>query len=182
MSDDFMMIAARIRELREISGLSEKQVADELEIDTEVYVGYEQNGVNIPISVLYQLSGKYKVDLTEILTGKAAHMDTFAVVKKGHGASIDRYPGYSFSDLAYKFRNKVMEPLLVIVEPSDHDPALVTHSGQEFNLVLEGTIEVLFEEKRLLLTAGDSIYFDPMHPHGQRAVGAKAIFLTVITH
>jgi quercetin dioxygenase-like cupin family protein len=78
--------------------------------------------------------------------------------------------------------NKVMEPMLVTLEPSDHEPALVTHSGQEFNYVLDGSIYFLFEEKRLLLNKGDSVYFDPTHPHGQMAAGSQsASFLTVIT-
>ena len=59
--------------------------------------------------------------------------------------------------------------------------ALITHTGQEFNLVLEGTVVVVIGEKEFTLTAGDSIYFNPTIPHGQRCGGdVKARFVTVI--
>jgi len=75
-----------------------------------------------------------------------------------------------------------MEPLLVTLLPGEPEAALVTHRGQEFNLVLEGSIAITYDGKEHILYAGDAVYFDPMHPHGQKAVGSeKARFLTVIT-
>ena len=64
-----------------------------------------------------------------------------------------------------------MQPLLVTLEPSDKPAGLITHSGQEFNLVLEGTVIVVIGDKEFTLTAGDSIYFNPTIPHGQRCGG-----------
>jgi transcriptional regulator with XRE-family HTH domain len=182
MSEDLKQIAARIRELRLIFGYSEEETAADLGIDADRYRSYESEGSDIPISVLYHLANKYKVDLTEILTGLTPRLNTFCVVPSGHGINVDRYPGYNIQSLSHRFMNKVMEPMLVTLEPSDHEPALVTHSGQEFNYVLDGSIYFLFEEKRLLLNKGDSVYFDPTHPHGQMAAGSQsASFLTVIT-
>ena len=74
-----------------------------------------------------------------------------------------------------------MQPLLVTLEPSDEPAKLVSHAGQEFNLVLKGTIAVVFEDQEIILNEGDSIYFNPTYLHGQRCVGdSKARFLTMI--
>ncbi len=173
-------IGARIRELREISELSQAEMAAALQIPLETYVNYEVQGVDIPISVLYHLSVMFHMDVTELTTGRSAHVDSIFVVRKGHGQSVDRYPGYNFSNLAHNFKHRIMEPLLVTLELSGHDPALVTHQGQEFNYVLSGTIELLYDGRRTTLEAGDCVYFDPSHPHGQKAVGGTATFLTVI--
>lgn len=182
MSQDLLLIAARIRELRNIFGLSVEEVANELQIAPEIYTAYENDGSDIPISVLYHLANRYGVDLTEILTGLSPRLNTFNVVPDGMGIKIDRYEGYNIQNLAHRFMNKVMEPMLVTLLPSEQEPALVTHAGQEFNYVLEGSIYFLFEEKRILLNRGDCVYFDPTHPHGQMAAGAEqAKFLTVIT-
>jgi transcriptional regulator with XRE-family HTH domain len=182
MGEDLKQIAARIRELRNIFGCSEEDVARELGISAELYRSYESEGSDIPISVLYQLAGKYGVDLTEILTGITPRLNTFCVVPDGHGIHVDRYPGYNIQSLSHRFTNRIMEPMLVTLDPTDREPILVTHPGQEFNYVLEGSIYFLFDEKKLLLNEGDSVYFDPTHPHGQMAAGGKrAKFLTVIT-
>ena len=178
----YLEISKRIRELRDISGYLPEQVAAELGISKKTYESYEDTGENIPISVLYHLANFYKVDMSEIITGRTPRLDTFCVVPKGKGVNIDRYPGYTFEGLAYKFMNKIMEPMIVTVEPQEDDPALVSHGGQELNFVLEGSILVLYDDKRLLLNEGDSIYFNPEHPHGQKAMnGKRARFLTVIS-
>jgi len=175
-------ISKRIRELREISGYSVERMAEELGVGAAVYAQYEETGENIPISALYHIANLFGVDMSELITGRTPRLDTFCVVPAGRGVNIDRYPGYAFEGLAYKFINKIMEPMIVTVDPQEHDPELVTHGGQELNYVLEGSVLVLFDDKRLLLNEGDSIYFNPAHPHGQKAMdGRRARFLTVIT-
>ena len=77
-----------------------------------------------------------------------------------------------------------MEPLYVCLEPHEdeaHEASLVAHGGQEFNLVLEGTVKVVLGKHEFFLNAGDSLYFDPRIPHGQRAVGGPAKFVTIIS-
>lgn len=182
MSQEMQQIAARIRELREIFDLSVEEMANEVGVDAAQYQEYEKTGENIPISVLYHISQKFGVDMTEILTGKAARLSTYAICRRGHGKEMQRFPGYQFENLAHQFGGKVMEPLLVTLYPSDKKPEMVIHQGQEFNLVLEGTVVVTYDGREHVLNEGDAIYFDPTHPHGQHALGdAKARFLTVIT-
>ncbi|MBP5754775.1 MAG: cupin domain-containing protein, partial [Clostridia bacterium] len=71
-------------------------------------------------------------------------------------------------------------PMIVTISPSEGKPQLVSHGGQEFNYVLEGTVGVTIGGKEIILNEGDSVYFDPAIPHGQFAVGGVARFLTVI--
>lgn len=180
MSAETRLIAARLKEIREICGFSAQQVADKLAIPLARYEEYEVSGENIPISVLYTLAQEYGVDITEILTGKSPRLSNYCVVRQGQATGIDRCPGYHFESLAHKFKRRIMEPLLVSVEPEEENMALITHSGQEFNYVVEGSILVILGEEEITLEAGDCIYFDPTQPHGQKAVGRPAKFLTVI--
>lgn len=181
MDEQIHEIALRIRELREISEYSAEFMAKELGVSKQTYENYEASGENIPISTLYHMANLFKVDMSEIITGRTPRIDSYCIVPAGKGVKIDRYPGYNFQGLAYKFMHKIMEPMIVTVDPCEGDPELVVHEGQELNYVLEGSIEVLFDNKRLLLETGDSIYFDPTHPHGQKAMNGKpAKFLTVI--
>jgi len=182
MDEKYHMISERIRELREIFELTQEEMAKETGVALATYIEYETSGKNIPISVLYHISQKFGVDMSEILTGEQAHISTLQVCRRGKGQTIDRYPGYMFENLAPRFSGKVMEPLLVTLEPGQPVAALVTHEGQEFNLVLEGTMALTYDDKEVILSAGDAVYFNPSHPHGQKPVGdEKARFLTIIT-
>ena len=174
-------IGARLRELRETSDYTVEQLAAELNVSPEVYRSYEQNGRDIPISVIYEVANKFGVDFAEIVTGTPARLDTYHIVKRGHGRVVNRNPEYHFEDLAYRYADKVMQPLLVTLEPTDTPAKLITHPGQDLNMVLEGTVVVCIGDKEFTLTAGDSIYFNPTIPHGQRCGGEeKARFITVI--
>ena len=150
-------------------------------MDISTYKEYESTGKNVPISTIYQISKLCNVDFTEILTGESAKLDTYNVVRKGQGQVIDRIPGYYFKDLAYRFTKKIMQPLLVTINPSDKPVDLVTHKGEEFNLCLSGKVVVVIGTKDIVLEEGDSVYFNPNIPHGQRCGSdVPATFLTVI--
>lgn len=182
MREEMRQIAERIRELREIFGLTEEEMAKEVNVDLIKYTEYESSGENIPISVLYHISQKFGVNMSEILTGEPARLSTLEICRRGKGQTIDRFPGYMFESLAPRFTGKIIEPLLVTLIPDEPEAAMVTHKGQEFNLVLEGTVIITYDGKEYALSAGDAVYLDPTHPHGQKAVGeVKARFLTVIT-
>lgn len=180
MNTDFG-IPERLRELRDVCGWSVEEFAKELGIESEIYAQYEKDGADIPISVIYAVANKCKVDFNAIVTGVGAKLDTYHIVKRGEGKPISRYPGYRFEDLAYRYKGKIMQPLLVTLDPMDEPASLVSHSGQEFNMVLEGQVAVSFDGKEFILSPGDSIFFNPTYPHGQRCVGdVKARFITVI--
>lgn len=181
MEQKIKELTARIRELREVCGYTPEQLANELEIDVATYLGYEECGINIPINIIFQIANKFGVDFNELLTGESGKLNTYHVVRAGEGLNADRFPGYHFKDLAYRYGHKVMQPLLVTLDPSEAAADLVTHSGQEFNMVLEGSIKLTFDQKEIILNTGDSIYFNPRHPHGQSCAGdSPATFLTVI--
>ena len=181
MATEMEEIGLRIKGLREACDVTVEEMAAELEVSVETYLRWEETGADVPISAIYHMAREFGVEFTEILTGTAAKLDTYQVVKAGEGREVDRYPGYYYEDLAWRYSGKIMQPLLVVLDPSDEPAKLVTHTGQEFNLVLEGTMVVTWEDKEFELSAGDSIYFNPNHPHGQRCVGdVPAKFVTII--
>ncbi|MDR1438458.1 MAG: XRE family transcriptional regulator [Clostridiales bacterium] len=184
MQDDASDVARRLRELRESCGVSAGELAASLGIPAETYAGYEDGSVDIPISALYKVTGLLRIDLTELLTGNSPKLDTYCVVRQGQGLVIDRYPGYKFKSVAFNFQHRKMEPLIVRIDAETdaggEHKGLVTHTGQEFNYVIEGAVRLTLGKKEIILNQGDSCYFDPTIPHGQSAVGKSAEFLTVI--
>jgi transcriptional regulator with XRE-family HTH domain len=180
MSEQLARISERIKELREILEISVFDMAKETGIPYETYSKYEGGELDIPISVLYTIANRLGTDVTVLLTGEEARMDSAAVCRKGKGVMIERYPGYEYSSLAYNFKHRTMEPLLVLLDSSKPQAALVSHSGQEFNFVVEGSMKVVVGKNEHILSSGDSIYFDARLPHSQSAVNGTAKFITII--
>lgn len=181
MPNELTEIAARIRELRDVCGYTADELADELRVDRVTYSEYETDG-NFPISVIYEIANKFKVDFNELVTGEESRLDSYQVIRRGHGRAVSRFTGYRYKDLAFKMKHKIMQPLLVTLDPSDKPASLVTHPGEEFNLVLKGTVAVTINDKTIILEEGDSIYFNSSLPHGQKCAGNdKARFVTIIS-
>ena len=180
MQENLAQIPGRIKELREILEISAIDMARDIDIPLETYLGYEAGEMDIPISVLYKIAAQLGVDATVLLTGEDPRMDTASVCRRGKGVRVERYPGYEFSSLAYNFKGRTIEPLQVYLDPSKKAAAPVTHSGQEFNYVIEGKVKVTVGRREYILESGDSIYFDAGLPHGQAAMEGPAQFITII--
>ena len=180
MQENLAQIPVRIKELREILEISTIDMARDIAIPLETYLKFESGELDIPISVLYRISAKLGVDATTLLTGEDPRIDTASVCRRGKGVRIERYPGYEFSSLAYNFKGRTIEPLLVYLDPSKKAAAPVTHYGQEFNYVVEGKVKITVGQREYILETGDSIYFDAGLPHGQAAAEGPAQFITII--
>lgn len=180
VNEQIKQIAQRINFLRDTLDMTEEEVAKALSLPVEEYISYENGEKDIPISIIYSVASVLGVDPTEILLGEAPRMAEYCVTRKNAGVMIERYPGYSFEALAHNFIGRDKEPMIVTLSSSDKKSALVSHSGQEFNYVLEGKIGVTLGNKTIELNAGDSVYFLPSIPHGQFAISETAKFLTII--
>lgn len=182
MSDQIRLIAARMKELREIAGYSSEEVASMLNITTDEYNRYESGIQDIPIGFLHEFATRFNVDLTELLTGNSPKLTRYSLVRNGKGMSVERRAPYQYHSLAYNFINKKAEPFLVTVLPNDNTPVSVnSHPGQEFNYVLEGTLKIVIDGKEFILNKGDSLFFDAGLPHGMKAMDSEpAEFLAII--
>lgn len=179
MNDKVKDVAARIRGLRLLLGYSLEEVAKAVDLSVENYTKYENGEDDIPISILYEISDFFHVDMTEILTGVSPKLHDVCYVKAGKGLEVERYDQYEFQSLAYKYANRKIEPLLVTLK-AENNPELVSHKGQEFNYCLEGKMKVVIGDSEYVLEPGDSLYFNSMIPHKMVAIDNEAKFLTII--
>jgi len=177
------LVAARIRELREIHHLSVETLARELGVAKEEFLDYESGKADIPVSVLFKLAQRFGVELSSLLTGEEPKLRTYALTRKGKGVAVERRRDYKYQSLAYNFAHKKAEPFLVTVEPEPQEMPVNfnRHPGQEFNYVLEGTLKVILDGHELVLNEGDALFFDANLPHGMKAMdGRPARFLAII--
>ncbi len=183
MREKIKEIAVRIKELRELSGISQSEMARCIGLSEEDYQSYEGGKEDISASRLYEIAQKLGVDLALLLTGSTPRMNTFCVTRKGKGVQVERRKQYQYQALAANFTNKKSEPFLVTVPPrgDDAEVALNQHPGQEMDYMLEGRLKMLVCGNEIILSEGDCIYYDSSHPHGMLALGDQpAKFIALI--
>lgn len=182
MENQIKQIAQRLRGLRDALDYTAAELAQICNISPSEYERYESGESDIPMSFLCTLAGKFQISPSVLIDGTEAHLASYSVTRRGQGASVERRKAYKYQALATGFKNAKSSPFEVTVEPnSAAEISQNQHSGQEFNLVLEGTLLLKIEENEILLSEGDSIYFDATKAHGMRAVGGKKVrFLAII--
>lgn len=183
MDEQLKQIGERLRGLRDALDLTAQEVADTCGISLEKYEKIENGEVDITISNLMKIAKKYGVSADALMFAEEPHMRYYCVVRKGQGLSVERTKAYKYQSLASGYSNRKAEVFIVTVEPKPgaHTIYKNSHPGEEFNLVLEGSMELYLNGKTIILEEGDSIYFDCTKPHGMRAIGNKAVKFLAFT-
>lgn len=96
-------------------------------------------------------------------------------------ADVSR-PSYFFECLAFAAQEKAMNAYIAEFPKRDSDETVEHfHDGAELLHVLEGVVEVRYQDECHTLKAGDTVYFDGAEPHSYRGISkapAKAIVVT----
>ena len=176
MKEDIKEIAARVKVLREIEEISIEALAKELGFEVSEYKAWESAQKDFPVGALVEIAARFKVDLSELISGAASKLKTFCVTRAGQAPEVTRRPMYGYWNLAFNFHRKKAEPFLVEASPeTENKPvSLNTHPGQEFNYVLDGRLLISISGHDIELGPGDCVYYDSSEPHGMKALGGKA--------
>lgn len=183
MSNKIKEIAMRLKDAREIAGLSVEGTASALGVSAEVYGGYETGNKDIPISILCSAAEKFHVELTAILTGDEPKLSIYNLVRAGEGIDIERRKEYKYLDLAYNFKHKKAEFFTVTIPFKDTSAPTqcYAHAGHEAMFVTEGRYLLTINKKEITMNPGDFIYFDSAYEHGMLALDGKpAKFLSIV--
>ena len=175
----------RVRKAREVHGLTIVDLSSRTGIAPDMLSRVETNEVIPPLGVLIKLGKALEMSLGFFISPGVDKPMT--VVRANERQAISRHGekrseqyGYFYESLAPDKANRVMEPFLVTLLPTEvEEPS--THDGQEFILVLEGEMKVRVGDEVEFLRPGDALYYDSTQPHFVRCVGGKeAKILAVI--
>ncbi|MDR3644790.1 MAG: cupin domain-containing protein [Clostridia bacterium] len=178
-------IAERIRGLRGMLEISQKEMADVTGFPLEEYCALESGSTDFPFTFLMKCAQRFGVDIIELLTGTNPKLSFYTVVRKGGGLPLERRKGFEYKHLAYLLKDKLAEPFLVTAPYSEEEQGkpmhYSRHAGQEFDYILKGSLRVDFDGHVEILNEGDAALYDSGHPHGMIAAnGADCQFLAVV--
>ena len=178
-------VADRIRELRLISGISVEEMAQRTNVTVEEYNQYEAGSRNMSIAFLYRCVLIFGVDFSDLLEGRSAKLRNYALTRKGDGQRIEEAHHMIGYNLAPDFRNRIALPLYMKLHYQEgaeyQDIELVTHEGQECDIVIRGQMKIQIGSNTEILNPGDTIYYDSSIPHGMIAVnGEDCAFYAIV--
>ncbi|MBQ4543397.1 MAG: helix-turn-helix domain-containing protein, partial [Clostridia bacterium] len=167
-------VAGRIKELREAKGYTQEQLAKLTGVSAEDYKVLEQGETDFSFTFIYKCAKACGVEVVDLLEGTSTTLTSFAITRKGEGLKILKKHGVQYDNLAPKFKDKLAEPFLVkfpYLEEEQNQPIkLSSHNGQEFDVIVKGSLKVQVGNHIDVLNEGDSIFYNSIIPHGMIAV------------
>jgi len=179
-------LGERIREARDMRGLTLEDLSSRSGISVDALERVEMNRGIPPLGELIRLGKALEMKMGYFISAGVDRPMT--VVRAGsrrtvarRGKQISEQYGYVYESLAPEKADRLMEPFLVTLIPTDFGE-LSTHDGQEFIFVLEGEIRAQVGKEVEVLHPGDSIYYDSFHPHLVKCHGRKPAKILAVIH
>lgn len=184
------LLGQRVRDVRRNLKKTLKEVAELTGLSKSTLSKIENGMLSVSYDNLFKLAQALSIDLSTLFA--EGHDEPGAqisgrrtVTRKGCG-EIYTTPMYRYEWLCADLNAKKFSPIVATLRAHSISSAkdLIRHPGEEFAFVLEGTVEVRSEfYGPIVLTAGDSIYFDSMMAHALISAGEKdARVLWVVTN
>ena len=167
-------VAGRIKDLREAKGYTPEELAKLTGVSVEDYKLLEEGESDFSFTFIYKCAKACGVEVVDLLEGTSTTLTSFAITRKGEGLKIIKKQGVVYNNLAPKFKDKLAEPFLVkfpyLAEEQNAPIKLNSHNGQEFDVIVKGSLKVQVGNHVDILNEGDSIFYNSIIPHGMIAV------------
>ncbi|MDD2392913.1 MAG: cupin domain-containing protein [Eubacteriales bacterium] len=184
MNEKIQDIADRIKGMRDVLEIHEKEMADLLDISVDEYLSYENAQRDFTFTFLYKVANRFGIDMTDLLTGRSPKLAEYTIVRSGEGLPIERRKGFTYQSLSYNFKDRIAETFLVTAKydgaAAEGEILMSTHRGQEFDHVIKGSMRFVVDGHETVLNEGDCVYYNSGLRHGMTAVGGDCIFLAVV--
>ena len=165
-----------IRNLRTARGWTLKEMSEHTDIPVSTLSKVEHERLTLAYDKLLQLSQKLNIRIADLFSEPAAPAEPGVTGRRSIGRVPDAVrvetPNYDYYYLCTDLRRKRMVPVLTRIRAKSLNEFgdLVSHSGEEYIHVLEGTIVVHTEfYDPVTLKTGEAIYIDSNMGHAYLA-------------
>ena len=165
-------LGAVIRNLRSARGWTLREMSEHTAIPVSTLSKVEHDRLTLTYDKLAQLSEKLDIRIADLFTAADGSSDPGVTGRRSIGRIADAVrvetPNYDYYYLCTDLRRKRMVPILTRIRAKSLDEFgdLISHAGEEYIHVLEGTIIVHTEfYDPVTLKTGEAIYIDSNMGH-----------------
>ena len=179
-------IGSKIKKLRKDRKLTLQSVANETGFSPALISQIENNNVSPPIATLSKLARFFDVKMGHFFEEEEEDR-RFEIVKKDGRRVVSRVVsrggtkhGYTYEALSFRKSNKRMEPFVITINERADEHTLYNHEGEELIFILSGNAELILDDERFELNAGDAAYFDSSVKHRVLSLDGEEVVLIAV--
>lgn len=177
MKKDEASIGDRIKMLRQAKSLTQEELATRAGLTKGFISQVERNLTSLSVESLIGILDALDEKPSRFFDGA---FDEKIVFKLKDRVELEIDEVAKFQILVPAAQNRLMDPALMELAAGEKTPEEGPHEGEEFGLVLGGTIDLVLGEKTFRLRKGECFYFEATKRHHiENSQKKKAIVLWV---
>lgn len=167
-----MEVGQRLKEVREMYGLSQRELAKRVGLTNSTISMIERDAVSPSISSLKRILEGVSMSVTEFFTLEMPK-DSQVVFKQEELVDVGS-DGVELKLVGANQKDSTLAFLVETYQPGcSTGDEMLTHEGEEAGTVIEGSIEITVAGQSYKLTKGDSYKFSTRLPHQFKNVSKK---------
>ncbi len=169
-------VAENMRRTRLARGMSLRDLAAATGLSKALMSQVERGTANPTVTTLAQIASALDLTFAEITRS--------SVIEPVVVRAAEREPGTSGARMLFTMPERRRFDLSEgVIEPGDHGVLSDHGTGSlEYGYVVNGTVELLVGERRLVLGAGDAVQFSAEVPHIYRALDVTSTVFAIVTY
>lgn len=166
MKKNELKIGTLIRNLRSNQNRTIQEISDKCGLSKSMISKIETNNVFPSVATLVKLAEALGTNISSLLERKKEDCGSFLITsKKSLENTVLTEKGYNIYPYASEFHDKKMQPFLFIARKGEVKEHHLTHNGEEFIYVLEGTMKFQVGDIEYKMSEGDALYFNALEKH-----------------
>lgn len=170
-------IGTRLKLVRQIFGLTQRELARRAGVTNGAISLIEQNRVSPSISSLKKILDGIPLSLADFFTLDFSPSEN-VFFTAGELTEISYDPAITMRMVGRRVKDRALQMLKETYQPgADTGDAMLRHGGEECGVVIAGTLTLTVGVQERLLNPGDAYYFRSDIPHRFRNMGSEAVVL-----
>jgi transcriptional regulator with XRE-family HTH domain len=173
-----MKIGDRIRNLRQLSALTQEELAERAGLTKGFISQVERDRTSISLDSLVQILDAFGENISDFFSDIE---EKDIVYRKEDTVEIEKKGVSKFELLVPGSTNKKMEAVMLTLKPGEGTEIEEPHEGDEMGFILSGRIEIQLGMKTYKAKKGECFYFAAERDHALTNIGSRDAIVLWIT-
>ena len=160
-----MKLGTLIRNLRISQNRTIQEISDKCNLSKSMISKIETNKVFPSVATLIKLAEALGTNVSSLFERNEEYGSIHVSTRKSQGNTVLTDRGYHIFPYATEYHNKKMQPFLFIARKGEVKEHHLSHVGEEFIYVVEGSMKFQVGDVEYHMSEGDALYFNALENH-----------------
>ena len=174
-----LKVGARIKLLRINQKRTLQEIADHCGLSKSMISKIENDKTTPSVATLVKIASTLGTSISGLLEQETWDKTSITNKKTAMENLVKTEKGYMIFPYASQYHGKKMQPFLFVARKGEVIPHQLSHEGEEFVYVIEGSMKMQVGDTEYILKSGDSLYFNASYKHGIIPISDEVTYIDI---